>query len=34
VPEILVRDDRWHVIRKRETWEDLSRGEEIPEFMK
>jgi len=34
VPEILVRDDRWYVIRKRETWEDLIRGEEIPEFMK
>ena len=33
-PEILVRDDRWYVIRKRETWEDLIRGEEIPEFMK
>jgi diaminopimelate decarboxylase len=34
VPEILVRDDRWYVIRKRETKEDLIRGEEIPEFMK
>jgi diaminopimelate decarboxylase len=34
VPEILVRDDRWYVIRKRETGEDLIRGEEIPEFMK
>jgi diaminopimelate decarboxylase len=34
VPEILVRDDRWYVIRKRETEEDLIRGEEIPEFMK
>ena len=33
VPEILVRDDRWYVIRKRETCEDLIRGEEIPEFM-
>lgn len=33
VPEILVRDDRWYVIRKRETWEDLIRGEEIPDFM-
>ena len=33
VPEILVREDRWYVIRKRETWEDLIRGEEIPEFM-
>ena len=32
-PEILVRSDRWYVIRKRETWDDLIRGEEIPEFM-
>jgi diaminopimelate decarboxylase len=34
VPEILVRDDRWYVIRKRETGEDLIHGEEIPEFLK
>ncbi|OHE23190.1 MAG: diaminopimelate decarboxylase [Syntrophus sp. GWC2_56_31] len=34
IPEILVRDDRWHVIRKRETWGDLILGEEIPEFMR
>lgn len=33
IPEILVRDDRWYVIRKRETYEDLTRGEEIPAFM-
>jgi diaminopimelate decarboxylase len=33
IPEILVRDDLWHVIRKREGYEDLIRGEEIPEFM-
>ena len=33
IPEIMVRDDRWYVIRKRETCEDLIRGEEIPEFM-
>ncbi len=33
VPEILVRDERWYVIRKRETCEDLTRGEEIPDFM-
>ena len=33
IPEILVRDDRWYVIRKRESYEDLIRGEEIPEFM-
>ncbi len=34
IPEILVRDDRYYVIRKRESCEDLLRGEEIPEFMK
>jgi diaminopimelate decarboxylase len=33
IPEILVRDDRYYVIRKRESCEDLLRGEEIPEFM-
>jgi diaminopimelate decarboxylase len=33
IPEILVRDDRWYIIRKRETCEDLTRGEEIPDFM-
>jgi diaminopimelate decarboxylase len=33
IPEILVRDDCWYVIRKRETCEDLTRGEEIPDFM-
>ena len=32
VPEILVRGDHWDVIRKRESYEDLVRGEEIPEF--
>ena len=33
IPEILVRDDRWYVIRKRENCEDLVRGEEIPDFL-
>ncbi|MHB9099365.1 MAG: diaminopimelate decarboxylase, partial [Syntrophales bacterium] len=33
VPEVLVRDDRYYVIRKRESYYDLVRGEEIPEFM-
>jgi diaminopimelate decarboxylase len=33
IPEILVRDDRWYVIRKRESCEDLVRGEEIPDFL-
>jgi diaminopimelate decarboxylase len=33
IPEILVRDDRYDVIRKRERYEDLILGEEIPEFL-
>jgi diaminopimelate decarboxylase len=32
VVEVLVRDDRFDVIRKRETYEDLVRGEVIPEY--
>ncbi|MHC1741701.1 MAG: diaminopimelate decarboxylase [Syntrophobacteraceae bacterium] len=30
VAEVLVQEDRYHVIRKRETYEDLTRGEQIP----
>jgi len=33
VPEVLVKDDRFHVIRKRETYEDLIKGEVIPDFL-
>ncbi len=33
-PEILVTGTEYHVIRKRETWEDLTRGESIPEFLR
>ena len=33
VAEILVRDDQMFLIRKRENYEDLIRGEEIPEFL-
>ena len=33
VAEVLVRDDEMHMIRKREDYEDLIRGEEIPEFL-
>ncbi len=33
VSEVLVRDDQMFVIRKRESYEDLIRGEEIPEFL-
>ena len=33
VAEVLVKDDRYYVIRKRETYEDIARGEDIPEFL-
>jgi diaminopimelate decarboxylase len=33
VPEVLVRDGEVHVIRARETYEDLVRGETIPAFL-
>ncbi len=31
-PEVLVRGDDYFIIRKRETWDDLIRGESIPGF--
>jgi len=31
--EVLVKEDRFHVIRKRETWEELIQGESIPDFL-
>ena len=34
VAEVLVRDDQMFLIRQRENYEDLIRGEEIPEFLK
>ena len=33
VPEVMVRKDRYFVIRERETYEDLVRGESIPDFL-
>ena len=33
VAEVLVRDDQMFLIRQREHYEDLIRGEEIPEFL-
>ena len=33
VAEVLVRDDQMFVIRQREGYEDLIRGEEIPDFL-
>ncbi len=32
--EVLVNGDQYHVIRERETLEDLVRGEKIPDFLK
>ena len=29
--EVLVDGDQWNVIRSRQSWEDLIRGESIPE---
>ena len=33
VPEVLVRDGEFHVIRERERYEDLVKGEQIPSFL-
>ena len=33
VPEVLVRGDEFYMIRERESYEDLIRGEKIPEFL-
>ena len=33
IAEVLVRDDQMFVIRRREDYEDLIRGEEIPDFL-
>ncbi len=33
VPEVLVRDKEFHVIRERERYEDLVKGEQIPSFL-
>lgn len=32
VPEVLVKGDKYYIIKKRETYEDIIRGEEIPVF--
>jgi len=33
VPEVLVKGSEIHVIRAREQYQDLTRGEQIPEFL-
>jgi diaminopimelate decarboxylase len=31
--EVLVRDDQYFIVRERETYQDLIKGESIPEFL-
>ena len=31
--EILVRDNKFEIIRSRETYDDLLKGERVPEFL-
>ncbi|HRT27774.1 MAG TPA: diaminopimelate decarboxylase [Syntrophales bacterium] len=33
IPEVLINNESYYVIRKRETYADLVRGEEIPDFL-
>jgi len=33
IPEVLVKDDKFYVARKRQKYEDLTRGEKIPSFL-
>ncbi|HRI39634.1 MAG TPA: diaminopimelate decarboxylase, partial [Nitrospira sp.] len=33
VPEVLVKGGEFHVIRERETYDDLVKGEMIPSFL-
>lgn len=33
VPEVIVKDDKFYIARKRQKYEDLTRGENIPPFL-
>lgn len=33
IPEVMVKDDKFYVARKRQKYEDLTRGENIPSFL-
>lgn len=33
IPEVLVKDNQYHIIREREKYADLIKGEKIPEFL-
>jgi len=34
IAEVLVKDRKFHVVRKREEYADLTRGERVPAFLK
>jgi len=34
IAEVLVKDGKFHVVRKREEYADLTRGERVPAFLK
>ncbi len=34
VPEVMVKGNKFYVVKERETYEDLMRGEHLPEFLK
>jgi len=33
IPEVMVKDDKFYIARKRQKYEDLTRGENIPSFL-
>jgi diaminopimelate decarboxylase len=33
VAEVMVRDDRFHVVTQRQEYQDLVRGESVPPFL-
>jgi diaminopimelate decarboxylase len=34
IAEVLVKDKKFHVIRRREDYGDLTRGEKVPAYLK
>jgi hypothetical protein len=33
IPEVMVKGDKFYIARKRQKYEDLTRGENIPSFL-
>ena len=32
-PEVMVKEDKFEIVKQRETFEDLMRGETVPSFL-